>query len=263
MKDEQMQSLLDAWYRDRDEAPRDTDGGSLACHGRVPQTRQRSRWWPFPIFYRRTKTPPTTDTAEYQPSPIPATDGHTPTVIGRTQSMLSPVKAITAGAIIFAIGGVMLVAQPFQQQGSPPGAATPAAPVAVSGHATGGDCPVEPPSSWATASPRTGMATATRHGPWTTHASGAPSPGPRTATRTPTPVASRSGPWASASWMTWEPGGWCPKRCSRPRGSCGPTHPCLPSSSWSGRGLRGLLRDLQVQGPGGHGRHARRLHRPR
>ena len=39
--------------------------------------------------------------------------------------MLSPVKAITAGAIVFAIGGVMLIAQPFQQQGSGvPGAAT-------------------------------------------------------------------------------------------------------------------------------------------
>jgi hypothetical protein len=39
--------------------------------------------------------------------------------------MLSPVKAITAGALIFAVGGVLLVAQPFDQQGGGvPGAAT-------------------------------------------------------------------------------------------------------------------------------------------
>jgi hypothetical protein len=38
--------------------------------------------------------------------------------------MLSPVKAITAGALIFAIGGVLLIAQPFDQQpqGGVPGA---------------------------------------------------------------------------------------------------------------------------------------------
>ena len=39
--------------------------------------------------------------------------------------MFSPVKAITAGALIFALGGMLLIAQPFDQQGgSVPGAAT-------------------------------------------------------------------------------------------------------------------------------------------
>jgi hypothetical protein len=39
--------------------------------------------------------------------------------------MLSPVKAITAGAVVFAIGGAFLIAQPFgQQQSSVPGAGT-------------------------------------------------------------------------------------------------------------------------------------------
>jgi len=38
--------------------------------------------------------------------------------------MLSPAKAIIAGALVFGIGGVMLVAQPFQQQSSVPGAET-------------------------------------------------------------------------------------------------------------------------------------------
>jgi hypothetical protein len=48
---------------------------------------------------------------------------HTPR--WRISAMLSPVKAITAGALIFAIGGVLLVAQPFDRQvSSVPGAAT-------------------------------------------------------------------------------------------------------------------------------------------
>ena len=49
--------------------------------------------------------------------------------------MFSPVKAITAGALVFAIGGVFLIAQPFDQQGtSVPGAETEAiAPTWVTG----------------------------------------------------------------------------------------------------------------------------------
>ena len=39
--------------------------------------------------------------------------------------MFSPAKAITAGALVFALGGVLLIAQPFEQQGGRvPGAAT-------------------------------------------------------------------------------------------------------------------------------------------
>jgi hypothetical protein len=58
--------------------------------------------------------------------------------------MLSPAKSITAGAIVFAIGGVMLIAQPFQQQGSVPGAATdvePPVPVEVTGTSALVGCP--------------------------------------------------------------------------------------------------------------------------
>ena len=59
--------------------------------------------------------------------------------------MFSPVKAITAGALVFALGGVLLIAQPFDQQGaSVPGAATDeerAAPVEVTGTAVEGACP--------------------------------------------------------------------------------------------------------------------------
>jgi hypothetical protein len=60
--------------------------------------------------------------------------------------MFSPVKAINAGALIFALGGVLLIAQPFDQQGgSVPGAATDeerAAPVEVTATSSAGACPV-------------------------------------------------------------------------------------------------------------------------
>jgi hypothetical protein len=48
--------------------------------------------------------------------------------------MFSPVKAITAGALVFALGGVLLIAQPFDQQSAVPGAETEAiAPTWVTG----------------------------------------------------------------------------------------------------------------------------------
>jgi|GEM_PF-2014598 len=113
--------------------------GTQQVMSQVEETSQVGRWLPFPVFHRkaRAKTSTATDTAEYQPSPIPAANGHTPTVIGRTQSMLSPAKAITAGALVFALGGVLLIAQPFDQQSAVPGAETEAiAPIWVTGTVT-------------------------------------------------------------------------------------------------------------------------------
>ena len=75
---------------------------------RLPEVRQRSRWWPWLPSRRRT---PNDDTPH--------------NVTGRTRFMLSPVKTIAAGALIFALGGAMLIAQPFDEGGgSVPGAAT-------------------------------------------------------------------------------------------------------------------------------------------
>jgi hypothetical protein len=45
--------------------------------------------------------------------------------------MFSPVKAIATGALVFAIGGAMLIAQPFDQQGSVPGAESQSPPAPV------------------------------------------------------------------------------------------------------------------------------------
>jgi len=96
--------------------------GTQQVMSQIEKTPQVGRWLPFPLLQRKAKasTPTTDHTAHFQPSPIPATNGHSPNAPGRTQSMLSPVKAITAGALVFTIGGMLLIAQPFDQQASAP-----------------------------------------------------------------------------------------------------------------------------------------------
>ena len=117
--------LLDvrSWLKDEDVVPPDAEQAGRLVAAELPETRQLRRTrWSLPTLTRKNSSPTIDQTTAYQPSPIPATNGHTPTVIGRTQSMLSPVKAITAGALVFAIGGVLLIVQPFEQQGVVPGA---------------------------------------------------------------------------------------------------------------------------------------------
>jgi hypothetical protein len=125
MRDELEAPFLDEWLQDTEVTPPDPHQGARRVASRLPHAKQVGRWLPFVVFQRKAQTPMATDTAEYQPSPIPATNGHSPTVLGRTKFMFSPVKAITAGAIVFAIGGALLIAQPFDQQGEGvPGAET-------------------------------------------------------------------------------------------------------------------------------------------
>jgi hypothetical protein len=140
MRDELEAPFLDDWLRDTEVTPPDPQAGARRVASQLPHAKQVGRWLPFVVFHGKAQTPTATDTADYQPTGIPATNGHSPTVIGRTQSMFSPVKAITAGALVFALGGVLLIAQPFDQQGGGvPGAATDAdivPPVEVTGRRT-------------------------------------------------------------------------------------------------------------------------------
>jgi len=126
MKDERYWPVLGTWLKDTATAPPDPQRTVRQVKARLPQTPQvRRRWW-LPSL-RRTPIPPpnSNQTTDHQPTSIPAPNGHSATITGRTQSMFSPAKAITAGALVFAIGGVLLIAQPFDQQGgSVPGAAT-------------------------------------------------------------------------------------------------------------------------------------------
>ena len=125
MNDERLGEEIGAFYRETDVTPPDPHESARQVAARLRRTPQvkRRRWlpaWPLRITHPRDANQAT----EHQPGAIPATKGHAPTVIGRTQTMFSPVKAITAGALVFAIGGAFLIAQPFGQQGNAPGAAT-------------------------------------------------------------------------------------------------------------------------------------------
>jgi hypothetical protein len=124
MKDEQVQSTLETWFEATDPQPPDARRTAVQVMAEVRQTRQRGHWLPISLFRHRVQIPTAADTLDDRPIPIPATNGHT-TVIGRTQTMFSPAKAITAAALVFGIGGALLIAQPFgQPRGTTPGAAT-------------------------------------------------------------------------------------------------------------------------------------------
>jgi hypothetical protein len=99
-----LKDWLDDDVPDPDGARQDAD----QIMARLPETKQRTRWWPL-LPARRTQ-------------PRSSSDGQPPTINGRTRTMFSPVKAITAGALVFAMGGALLVTQPFSQQSAVPGA---------------------------------------------------------------------------------------------------------------------------------------------
>ena len=102
MNDQQMQSLLDAWYRDR-EIPRPKVQASVAeVMASVPRTRQRGRCWPLPAFERPVSAFPTRELA---PVPIPATIGPTP---ARGFTMFSALKFVAAAVIVALFGGFLL-----------------------------------------------------------------------------------------------------------------------------------------------------------
>jgi hypothetical protein len=129
MNDERF---LKDWLRDTTDDIPDAQASADRVLARVPETRQRSRWWPW-LPVRRTR-------------PRPADEDHPPAVSGRTRLMISPGKAISAGALVFALGGVLFIAQPFDQQGSIPGAeqgAEPVAPARVSGPTISRKCGYE------------------------------------------------------------------------------------------------------------------------
>jgi len=117
MTGQRFEHTVGTWLRDEDPAPPDSHHSALTVAARLPSVRQQSRWWPLPLLRRRPAAPIVIPDTDHTPPPIPATNGQSPTVIGRTQSMLSPVKAITAGVLVFALGGVLLIAQPFDRQG--------------------------------------------------------------------------------------------------------------------------------------------------
>jgi len=125
MTAENLKPVVKSWLKGTDVVPPDPQQSAGPIMVRVAQTRQRGRWWPLPSFERTPAPAPDIPSKTYQPAPIPATNGHSPTAIGRTLPMFSATKFVVAGVIVALFGGALLIAQPFDQQGeSVPGAAT-------------------------------------------------------------------------------------------------------------------------------------------
>ena len=127
MNDERLGQEIGDFYRETDVTSPDSTESARQVATRLARTPQVKRHrWPPAWLQRSTVTEPTETTIEPDPE-----------VTGRTRSMLSPASALTAGALAFAIGGVLLIAQPFQQEGLAPGAeAPPVEPTWVTGTAT-------------------------------------------------------------------------------------------------------------------------------
>ncbi len=103
MSDERMQPVLDAWFREREVAPRDIHAGVDRVMVDVPRTRQQGRWWPLLAFDspRLTALP----SPELARVATPATNRPTS---ARGFTMFSALKFIAASAIVALFGGFLI-----------------------------------------------------------------------------------------------------------------------------------------------------------
>lgn len=104
MNDERF---LKDWLRHTSTTDADSQSAADKVMASVPETGQRSRWWPL-LPPRR----PTASNAE------PARD-----IKGRTRFMLSP-STLTGGALVVALGGLFLIVMPAAEPRRAPGAQT-------------------------------------------------------------------------------------------------------------------------------------------
>ena len=102
MKRQPMGPILGPWFKGMDETPPDAQKCAREVMARLPEVRQRGRWWPLPAFDRPVSTFPSRELA---PAPIPATNGRTRP---RGFTMFSAVKFVTAGVIVALFGGFLL-----------------------------------------------------------------------------------------------------------------------------------------------------------
>lgn len=132
MNTDQLTPVVRRWLRHTEATPPDARQSARQVLARMPYVRQRGRWWPLPSLRRKsTSALPSLD-REQRFAAIPETPYRFPTATGRTRLMFSPVKVILAGALSLALGGALLVTQPFQAPSGPGGQPMPAGPAAAS-----------------------------------------------------------------------------------------------------------------------------------
>ena len=89
--DRQSGVLFESWLKGTDPMPPNARPSVARVMARMPQTRQRGRWWPLPLLD--------------SPAPIPTTNGRQP---ARGFTMLSALKFVVAAAIVALFGGFLL-----------------------------------------------------------------------------------------------------------------------------------------------------------
>ena len=129
MTDERLSAALRTWLQQRDEPPDDPTHTAAHVLARLPGVRQRRRWWlPALGLGGRRAGGVHTSGPWFDASPVE----RFPIVARRTAVMLSPVKAVTVGALALALTSIYLVGQqPLQQPPVAPGAEMTEPPVAV------------------------------------------------------------------------------------------------------------------------------------
>lgn len=158
--DRETAEVIRSWMK---EGVQLNDAGIHRVLARLPDTPQRRHRWLWPLDWHPFAPGATRSAGAHgvqatgrRPGPIPATTDGSHIVTGRTRLMFSPVKAIIAGALAFALGGAFLIAQPFgQQEGLAPGAE----PASMEGArvAVAQDCPgleVSTVCTWTSSDPR-------------------------------------------------------------------------------------------------------------
>lgn len=96
--EQQMDHLIDSWLSSTNDSPHDADLTVARVMARVPQTRQRRRWWPGFLGRRASGSP----------------DAVEPDVDGRTRTRVSG-ASLAAGALVVAAVSAVLIVQPFDR----------------------------------------------------------------------------------------------------------------------------------------------------
>jgi hypothetical protein len=116
MNDDELLSDVRAWLQADAVTLPDAEQAGREVRMRLPQTRRaQTRGWSWRDLGGRRTAPPAPPAFEHRTRPIDAAAGHAHIVTRRTQSMFTPGRIIAVGILTVAVGGVMVVAQPFDR----------------------------------------------------------------------------------------------------------------------------------------------------
>lgn len=133
MSDEKFTPEVGAWLKGREVPPPDSRETARQVAVRLPQVRQRRRWWPMTLLDRNAG-PSTTEAADRQPAPVAGPLSNSTTAALGARSIFGATSFVVAAVVVALFGGFLVMSVMTQ----PPGDGSPAA---------GGYLSTEAPSS--------------------------------------------------------------------------------------------------------------------